>query len=175
MKEQIELFDEPVSLTSQRFINRLASVVRARGGATYTEAYEMAHKSIDGTLCACCGARLQVYRRAINRGQVETLRDLCARFDVGQRFESKDIRARGGDYAKLVAFGLLYQFDDGGWCLTSHGVEFAKGERPASRYAFFYLGELVGLSVSAARVIDQVVGFTLDTIKPFGVEMVFIK
>ena len=175
MKEQIELFDEPVSLTSQRFINRLASVVRARGGATYTEAYEMAHKSVDGTLCACCGARLQVYKRGLNRGQVETLRDLCARFYVGQRFESKDIRARGGDYAKLVAFGLLHQFDDGGWCLTAHGAEFAKGARAASRYAFFYLGELVGLSVSSSKIVENASGFTLDTIKPFGVEMVFLR
>jgi hypothetical protein len=111
----------------------------------------------------------------LNRGQVETLRDLCARFYVGQRFESKDIRARGGDYAKLVAFGLLYQFEDGGWCLTAHGAEFAKGARAASRYAFFYLGELVGLSVSSSKIVENASGFTLDTIKPFGVEMVFLR
>ena len=52
MQFQEDLFQSPVKLTSERFLNRLAAVLTARGGATYTEAYEMAHKSVDGTLCA---------------------------------------------------------------------------------------------------------------------------
>lgn len=177
MGDQIDLFSEPVPVCSPRFIRRLAGVLVARSGTTQADALELAEKAIDGTLCPCCGAGVKLYKRGLNRGQVETLRDLSARFPVGVRFESKDINARGGDYAKLSSIGLLWRFDDGGWCVTQRGYDFANGARSVNRYAFWFLGELVGLSVATSKVNDPGNGqpFTIDSIDSQGLERVFIK
>lgn len=175
MKDQMNLFESAVPITSEAFTSRLASVLAARTGSTHQTVHDLAKKAVDGAICPCCGSKVQVYPRQINKGQVKTLQDLCRRFGKSDRFKSNQINARGGDYAKLVAFGLLKKFDDGTWSITQHGFDFAAGLRSVSRYAFFFFGEHVGLSAEASKVVDQAGGFSLDSIKPFGVEMVFMK
>lgn len=175
MEFQEELFYSPVRLTSERFLNRLASVLTARGGASHSDAYQIAYRAVDGTSCGCCGAQLRVYKRGINAGQVKILRNLASRFKIGEAFRSKDIDARGGDYAKLVAFDLLRKLDDSMWSLTPVGYRFAIGVSPAARFAYFFLGELVGLSVESVKVTLQGHKFRLDSISPSRVEMAFIR
>jgi hypothetical protein len=172
---QEDLFFHPTPITSERFLSRLAGVLTARSGSSYSDALKLAERAIDGTVCACCGSRVKVYKRGITVGQVATLRDLCARFSVGTVFESKQINSRGGDYAKLAAFDLLEKCGESMWKITPNGRRFASGDSPASRFAYFFLGELVGLSVESAKVTLHGHRFRLDSISPHGVEMVFLR
>tara|TARA_B100001175_G_scaffold297697_1_gene287655 strand:+ start:1195 stop:1728 length:534 start_codon:yes stop_codon:yes gene_type:complete len=177
MDSQIDLFSEPVSVNSPRFLKRLAGVLVARSGTTQAAALDLAEKAIDGTLCPCCGAGVKLYKRSINRGQVRALTDLVERFSVGVSFESKEINARGGDYAKLIDLGLLWRDDARRWHVTQKGQDFARGERSVNRHSFWFMGELVGLSVSTVKVGDPGSGesFTVDRIETAGLERVIIK
>ncbi len=176
---QLSLYSQPVPITSEPFIRRLAGVLVRRSGTSTSDAYEMARRAVGtgGTVCGCCGAKVKLYKRPINKGQIECLRDLLQRFEPGEPFHTREIKSRGGDYAKLAHFGLLWKCDQPStWCVTSTGARFMRGEASAPRHAYMFFKELVGVSASQVSLsLSSAKAFTLESVNAEGVEQVYIK
>lgn len=143
----------------------------------------------DGTTCPCCDQFARVYRRLLHGSQVRWLmylaeaslrlrRQFYDRSDlaVGNGWVSKDhwtIRPEGGDYGKLVLWGLTEalsepeaeRYSTGGrsgiWRPTLLGIEFVYGVTPVPAWVLVYNGELVSLDPDAPLVYARNVAGTV--------------
>lgn len=97
-------------------------------------------RQLDGRVkpidCPCCGQVVKLYPRRLYGKQVAWLCMLVARWEQDPRWYSvREIKAPGGDYAKLRYFELIVRAtnDDpdkgssGMWKPTPFGVDFARG------------------------------------------------
>ncbi len=67
----------------------------------------------DGVRCPCCTQNAKIYRRPLTSEMADFLVRLVMRFmEVHDWISAADIPTRGGDYAKLVHWGLI-EFEDG--------------------------------------------------------------
>lgn len=174
MTRQVDLFDTPVSILSHEFVKRLASALVARSGVSSTEAFDLCKRAVDGRLCPTCGRLVKLYSRKLNAGMVKVLRQLYTRGECDP-VPSRELDARGGDYAKLVLFGLVNTDENGLWSITQQGRDFLDGYGVAPSKVFIFMDELVGVSVASCRLRGNVDAFKLDHVTPAGVERVYIK
>jgi len=115
----------------------------------------------DGIQCPCCDRWVQVYRRSITRSQVRFLAQLfklarrkAAATDVALVNIPVDVREiegqhmRGGDYAKLSLWGLIYRSVEapGHWYITPKGIGWLQGDISVDRYAHVIDNELIAYS-----------------------------
>jgi len=102
-----------------------------------------------GKGCPCCAQMVKIYRRSIYEGMAAWLIDMCRETtgDEWSRVNPGDTRSQyGGDYAKLIHWGLVEQKvnvdpkkkDSGIWRPTARGRSFARGKLKVPKYAFIY-------------------------------------
>ena len=119
-------------------------------------ARERLFKAADnGAQCPCCGRTVKRYRRALNAGMAHFLVLLCKAYLKNHPRVWVDIKAlpvRGGDYAKLLHWGMVKQYvnDDpekrssGLWMPTARGLEFARGDSEEPSHVFLLDNTVVG-------------------------------
>ena len=107
----------------------------------------------DGVDCPVCGSHVQMYRRKIYPKMAKWLQWLVDRFESDQMWiDAHGSPVRGGDYAKLLYWGLIERARDGGkgqaglWRPTPVGIAFVRDGTEVAKYAFVYLGKVEGLS-----------------------------
>lgn len=95
-------------------------------------------KAPEGSRCPCCDRMYKEYRRALNADQARVLVLLCREYltmKPGSWVDIRTIQIRGGDYAKLIHWGLVENMENedpakrssGMWRPTPSGLTFAKG------------------------------------------------
>ena len=128
-------------------------------GIDDSDSVEVARKHVsdrlhDGIDCPVCGSHVQMYRRKIYPKMAKWLRWLVDRFDNTEHMwiDAHGSPIRGGDYAKLLYWGLVKRARDEGsgqaglWQPTPRGCSFARGNLSVAKYAFVYLGKVEGFS-----------------------------
>lgn len=126
--------------------------------ATLGEAQDWLRDHVNkGTDCPCCTQFAKVYRRKLNS---DMARSLIAMYRAGAHVhwvDIKEIDVRGGDYGKLVYWGLTEEErgtrDDGSgrtgwWQITSKGQRFVENNLTVAKYALVYNGRLQRLDYS---------------------------
>lgn len=108
-----------------------------------------------GSICPCCGQRVQLYPRTITSEMATWLTALYRRNqeNEGDWVQIREIDVRGGDYAKLVLWGLVEskpkapddpdQRNSGYWRLTAKGKDFVMGKTRVLRVLWLYNNEVV--------------------------------
>ena len=95
-------------------------------------------KAPEGSRCPCCDRMVKEYRRAMNADQARFLILLCREYLAHEPSTWIDVRridVRGGDYAKLIHWGLVENMENedpakrssGMWRPTPKGLTFANG------------------------------------------------
>lgn len=110
----------------------------------------------EGAHCPCCGRLVKLYRHAITRGMAHILiliygyfqrEDAKEWLDVAPYLNAMGNAERGGNFAKLEAWGLLERCegerDDGSsrigkWRITPHGKAFVERKIRIPRRRCFY-------------------------------------
>lgn len=127
-----------------------------------------------GTACPCCGQLVKLYKRNIYAVMAA---DLIRLYHLDQskyhhigKFSNKN-RSGGGDFAKLVYWGLVEEepkpADDkkkrtsGMWRITEAGKSFAERRLRVPKYAQVYNGKLLGLTGDRV-MIDDALGDKFD-------------
>lgn len=124
---------------------------------------ELDRKKHEGSSCPCCGAMVRVYRRTIHAQMAAWLIELCRLsgsvtdehgWTPGSWIDQTRLTARGGDYAKLIHWGLVEhrpkdpgdtaRRTSGQWRPTEYGHGFAIGARGVRKFAHIYRGEMLG-------------------------------
>ena len=103
-----------------------------------------------GVVCPCCGQFAKRYRRSIHAQMAAWLICLVRVWEREQDWvDVKTLPARGGDYGKLVLWGLARlrpnpndpsKRTSGLWLPTTTGVEFAHRRLRISKYVYVYNG-----------------------------------
>lgn len=98
---------------------------------------------------------VKVYRRSLNTGMTRALIAI-----VKEHLRSNDwvdirtIAVRGGDYGKLVHFGLLEAGDGAGfWRPTQLGIDFVLHKKAVPRAAYVDRGRCIGLDSEKVSVV----------------------
>lgn len=127
-----------------------------------------------GTGCPCCGQFCRLYKRALDGQMAAFLLDLV-RLQEGDGWvnikkvcgnDKKDARHAGGQFSKLVYFGLIEEKSgttksgrtSGYWRPTELGVRFSKGRVKIPSHAFVYDNNVVGFGsqpVSLSDVLEK--------------------
>lgn len=119
---------------------------------TLDEAKTYVEQNLDsGTTCPCCGQTCKLYARSIHTDMAKWLIYLVKEFErTATWVDVKTSAVRGGDYAKLVYWGLIERQSDyyriqsatagrtGLWKPTETGVLFARGEISTNKYAYVF-------------------------------------
>lgn len=114
-----------------------------------------------GTTCPCCGQFVKLYRRKLTS---DMARFVCilSKYRPGRWVNIRKIDVRGGDYAKLVYWGLAEQRenadeskkDSGIWRLTERGYEFAARKTKVRSHAFVFNGKCEGMTGGKVSIKD---------------------
>ncbi|MDP6933906.1 MAG: hypothetical protein QGG40_13360 [Myxococcota bacterium] len=121
----------------------------------------------DGVVCPCCDQYAKTYRRKLNEAMARLLIWLVRSYMADPRFynihEFPLIQGRrgGGDFAKLIHWGVVIQKPNEGtekrtsgmWKPTGVGIDFVN--RPWSRipsHVYLYNGEEMGFSDSTTNI-----------------------
>lgn len=116
-----------------------------------------------GVKCPCCGQYARVYKRRLNYAMAYGLYLVYEYFHLRARapepwlhvpryLNGKGVVARGGDFAKLVHWGLLEAKEGerpdgsariGYYRLTPEGVAFVENRSRVPTYLYFYDGEVL--------------------------------
>lgn len=118
-----------------------------------------------GADCPCCGQRVQLYRRSLNRAMVRALTDIY-RAAGRDWVRIADIVGKRADEAKLVHWGLLEEQygrrEDGGrkgtWRVTEKGERFLRGEISVPRYVLLYnskFRDFEGPDITVTKVLSD--------------------
>ncbi len=117
-----------------------------------------------GDLCACCGQRVQVYRRSITGAMAAWLISLVRGTTVTAQGASwtdvKTLPARGGDYAKLLYWNLIERIppedgrNSGQFRPTPEGFSFVAQHTTVSQYIYVYDEKLIGRGGRQLNVIE---------------------
>lgn len=105
----------------------------------------------EGVCCPACGQRVQRYSRQIYNTMVQGLKFIAE--NPGTK-SNKILRFQGGgDYAKLIHWGLLEKRDsDGSWQITPKGREFLRGNIMVPKYVYIYNSTVFGRSEEHVNV-----------------------
>ena len=136
----------------------------------------------DGVDCPCCGQFAKLYRRHLNAPMAVVLIWLVRAYRADPRwyhikeFPEVQNRKAGGDFAKLIHWGVVEQQaneDDtkrtsGMWRPTEAGTLFAQDETKTARFALIYNGELRGWS-DDTTTIRRALGVHFDYAELMGV------
>jgi len=115
----------------------------------------------DGGFCPCCRQRVQVYKRHLNAPMAKLLIYLVHQYMKGGQqsyinvhtFPMIQGRRGGGDYAKLVHWGLIEaepnedpetKTHSGSWRPTKAGIMFVQGQTQQPKFVLLYLNDVVG-------------------------------
>jgi hypothetical protein len=103
--------------------------------STLQQAIDYVQQGLDkGVTCPCCNQYCKLYKRALNSGMALWLIELVKKHEHAQDWvDVRTIDLRGGDYAKLVHWGLtenksnddLTKRTSGFWRPTQDGIDFA--------------------------------------------------
>ena len=118
----------------------------------------------DGSTCPCCGQYVRVYKRKLNSIMAKWLIWLVRR-DRSSDELWHDIRraaVRGGDYAKLLHWGLVAHKQNtdpskrtsGLWRPTSIGVQFALNQCRAPSHVHIYNNRPVAFSTRSVSIVE---------------------
>jgi hypothetical protein len=100
---------------------------------------EFESKLEEGTTCPCCRRFTKVYKRPLHAGMARFLWWL-----VRKSGEVRDRSERGGDYAKLLFWGLIEASETRNFFRpTVEGQRFVRGEITVPKYAHVYDGVLL--------------------------------
>jgi len=132
---------------------------------TVDEAQEyITDRSVEGTLCPCCGQRVQVYPRKFNANMATFLVSLVMRSkERGWDWvHYSDCQFTGRDYPYVKVWGLAVtaSSDDarkrtsGLWKPTDRGVRFVNGDLRLHEYAMIYDNALCGYSKGTIHIWD---------------------
>lgn len=134
-------------------------------------------KVYDGAECPCCTQLAKVYRRKLNRGMVTGLAEFYCHVRGDTTLyahvpSTGDLARLGGDWAKLLHWGLIEESDeereDGGragwWRISEKGCQFVRGQIEVPSHGFFYNGRLLKLDTDKHVRIPDVAaeGFDLQ-------------
>lgn len=99
----------------------------------------------DLSLCPCCGQTVKKYARSIHGAMCAALKYIAENPGTTSK---KVLRFQGGgDYAKLVHWGLLEQSDaDSSWRITDKGLQFLRGTHVVPKYVYIYNSIVFGRS-----------------------------
>lgn len=120
----------------------------------------------DGVTCPCCGTFARRYKRKLTLPMVKWLAWLVGRWAPLHRWvDVRESTVRGGDYGKLVYWGLVEQRpnDDkskrtsGMWRPTDRGIAFMDARLTVPSHAFVYDGNVEGFT-DVQVSIDDVAG-----------------
>jgi hypothetical protein len=129
-----------------------------------------------GEKCPCCGQRVQVYKRKLNRTMVRTLALLAIEQNKRSRpgyLHAPTILKEHAGYArevgKLAYWGFVVEGSgkrgDGGhagmWQVTQNGFAFLRGQLEVKRYVWVYDGRKLGSDGGFVNVKDVAVKFDL--------------
>lgn len=141
-----------------------ADTTLADAQATVAKALREPSEGID---CPCCGQKVQLYRRPLNSEMARWLIVLTRLHLAADRgwVNVKDgpLKAtRGGDYGKLLHWGLIEQRPNtdpkkrtsGFWRPTQKGVQFAKNELSVPSHVYIYNNQARGFSDTAVTIVD---------------------
>lgn len=105
----------------------------------------------EGVCCPACGQRVQRYSRQIYNTMVQGLKFIAQ--NPGTK-SNKILRFQGGgDYAKLIHWGLLEKHEkDGSWAITAKGLAFLRGEIMVPKYVYIYNSIVFGRSEEHVNV-----------------------
>jgi hypothetical protein len=115
----------------------------------------------DGALCPCCGQHAKVYKRKLNTEMAVWLIWLAKQFTIQPDWvDVKETRLRGGDYGKLVHWGLAVQCTNenpkkrtsGLWKPTELGLQFARGAISVPSHVYLYNNEVKGFSDTSTTI-----------------------
>lgn len=112
------------------------------------------------SLCPACGQTVKKYQRPIYAKMVAALQYIHK--NPGAKSEQLRFFG-GGDFAKLVHWGLLEQDKDQRWRCTPKGLAFLEGEIRVAKYVYIYNAVVFGRSEETVDV-HQCWG------KPFSLE-----
>jgi len=106
-----------------------------------------------GINCPCCGRFAKIYHRRIYGSMVAFLVQLTRIYmKTPKAVDIKQLDVRGGDYAKLLYWGLVRQIGEGSWIPTKKGAEFALGKIPLPKYVYLYNSRVLGFSEETVMV-----------------------
>ena len=127
----------------------------------------------DGAECPCCGQLAKVYRRSITGSMAYVLILIDRHFQTETdwlhvptylgRVAGGTAATRGGDWAKLVHWGLLVECDavrdDGSdragyYKITDLGKQFVRGDVRVPKYVYLYDGARMVRSASEDPVVS---------------------
>ena len=121
----------------------------------------------DGSTCPCCGQYSRRYKRKLTKPMVAWLAWLVKSWRRRSHgwVDVRESTVRGGDYGKLVYWGLIEQrpHDDGSkrtsgmWRPTDRGIAFMDGALSVPSHVYVYGGTAEGFTESSVTV-DDVVG-----------------
>jgi len=100
-------------------------------------------------VCPCCDQTVKLYTRPLNYEKSAWLGALVDAYEQDPRWiHNREVRARGGDYAKLRFFGLIKRHPDkaGFWMPTRLGIDFVKGKCEAPAFVLVYNNECWAVS-----------------------------
>ena len=132
-------------------------------GPTLAEARQQIENG--GEQCPCCGQLVRSYKRKLHAQMAAWLCSLVRQAGPGGRWVSIDeLPARGGDYGKLVHWGLVEQKaktpedtkrrTSGLWRPTLRGYQWVRNELSVPKYAEVRLGQLVQLTGEYISITD---------------------
>lgn len=120
----------------------------------------------DMMACPCCGLTVKLYARSINSSMVSALAIIARRGPITPR----DMGQRGGDYGKLIHWGIIKKTDDNKhWIITSVGRSFLKGETRVPKYILLFNDIVMGASIQHVDVHEATDSIFVyeETMSPF--------
>jgi len=131
-------------------------------------------KLTEGANCPCCGQLSKVYRRKLYGSMAASLLHFYKNFDTQTYTHKRDILALadktfptlsttlgGGDFAKLMFWGLLEQKPaeennrgSGYWRVTEKGSDFVNGKVKIPSHVMIYNGDFLGLDGDDVSIQD---------------------
>lgn len=117
--------------------------------------------------CPCCAQPTKVYARRLSKTMVNVLRALAAsRAGLSAAQITKKANPTGsGDYAKMLAWGLVEQGPEHTWYCTAKGHCFLRGEISLPARVLLYNNRRIGFDYSETVHVDDLGGkFNLDEV-----------
>lgn len=115
----------------------------------------------EGVTCPCCDQFVKQYKRSLNSTMARWLIWLVrtSKKTPGEWVNIKRSPVRGGDYAKLLHWGMVSQAPDeeggkrsGMWRPTARGIDFAHSAVRVPSHVFLLTGQVEGWSTTSIDI-----------------------
>jgi hypothetical protein len=132
---------------------------------------QLADRIAEGSICPCCGHRVQAYRWSLYATAVRLLAAMYRAGGTAEFVRTKDIKGKGqGDASRLRYWGLAEEEperrEDGGrsgyWRVTGLGEQYLRGEAALPRYAWVYAGRVLLFEGERRRLGETEAGKEFD-------------